>query len=187
MAQLNITFPVDLKQEMRSSNANYGRVYACNFVETTLSTKGLAQHIAEHGSLVTLEVIMLVLNQLSKCIPELLAQGLGIQLDGLGTFYPKVSTNGPANMVKGVHMRFRPIKDELLDLTSRNFKARCDLAFRNVVRYQMTEDDKGRKIYKRAMQPLTDYLANPLITFDYEGGADSGDSGDGGDPDPVRP
>ena len=37
------------------------------------------------------------------------------------------------------------------------------------------------------MQPLTDYLANPLITFDYEGGADSGDSGDGGDPDPVRP
>ena len=201
MSQLNITFPVDLRQEMRSSNANYGKVYACNFVETTLSTKGLAQHIAEHGSLVTYEVILLVLNQLSKCVPELLAQGYGVELDGLGTFYPKVENNGASNTwqeasekgvdacVKGVHMRFRPIKEELLDLTSRNFKTKCDLVFRNVVKYQVTEDEKGRKIYKKAMQPLADFLANPLITFNYEGtsGDDNGGGDDGGDPDPVRP
>ena len=201
MADLNIKFPVDLKQENRSSNANYGKWYPCNFVESTLSTQGLANHIAAHGSIVTYEVIMIVLNQLSKCIPELLSQGLGVKLDGIGTFIPKVesaqgyntvqaaSEAGAAAAVKGVHLRFYPIKDELLDLTSRNFKTQCTLEFRNVVKYkQITDDETGKKTYLKAMQPIDAYLANPLIDFNYEGGSgDGGGGGDDEDPDPVRP
>ena len=201
MADLNIKFPVDLRQENRSSNANYGKWYPVNFVESTLSTQGLANHIAAHGSIVTYEVIMIVLNQLSKCIPELLSQGLGVKLDGIGTFMPKLEATGPFNTVeaasqagadaavKGIHMRFYPIKDELLDLTSRNFKTKCTLEFRNVVKYkQITDETTGKKTYLKAMQPIAAYLENPLINFEYSGTVpgDGGDGGDG-DPDPVRP
>ena len=201
MADLNIKFPVDLKQENCSSRANYGKWYPTNFVATTLSTKGLAQHIAEHGSICTYEVILLVLNQLSKCVPELLSKGYGVQLDGIGTFYPKVEVTQAANtvaeasekgvdaMVAGVHMRFRPIKEELLDLTSRNFKARCELEFRNVVKYRkVTDEETGKQTWQKAMQPIASYLANPLIDFEYSGTVTPDDGGDdGGDPDPVRP
>ena len=200
MADLNIKFPVDLKQENRSSNANFGKWYPTNFVESTLSTQGLANHIAEHGSLVTYEVIMIVLNQLSKCVPELLSQGIGVKLDGLGTFYPRVesaqgfntvelaSQAGADAAVAGVHMRFLPIKEELLNLTSRNFKTHCTLEFRNVVKYrQVTDETTGKKSWQKAMQPIADYLANPLIDFEYSGTVTPDGGDDGGDPDPVRP
>ena len=97
----------------------------------TLSTRGLAQHMIEHGLLANRAEVEAILVKLSECIPELVAQGYGVKLDGIGIFYPTIANvKGGAESVydfnltqnvKGVHFRFTPDSTDLDDLTSKAF------------------------------------------------------------------
>ena len=97
----------------------------------TLSTRGLAQHMIEHGLVGNRSEVEAVLVKLSECIPELVAQGYGVKLDGIGIFYPTIANvKGGAESVadfnltqnvKGVHFRFRPDSTDLDDLTVKAF------------------------------------------------------------------
>lgn len=201
MADMNIEFPVDVRRNNNQKSKNYGQLYAVSYVKNTLSTRGLAQHIADHGSLCTLEVVQLVLGQLSKCVPELLSQGVGIQLDGLGTFYPTLEASrgydslqelvsaGADQAVRGVHIRFRPVGDNILNLTSRNFKARCTLRLRDYVEVDKASGGDGsREVRVKQRMPIGDYLLNGgfLTSGGSDGTGSSGSGSDGSEPD-VRP
>ena len=48
----------------------------------------------EHGCLAGLDAIQAVLAKLSECIPEIVSQGYGVMLDGLGKFYPTLKSKG---------------------------------------------------------------------------------------------
>ena len=95
-----------------------------------LSTRGLAQHMIEHGMTNTADVLAM-LAKLSECIPELVAQGYSVKLDGIGIFYPTISNvKGGAESVadfnlaqnvKGVRFRFTPDSTDLDDLTTKAF------------------------------------------------------------------
>ena len=95
-----------------------------------LSTRGLANHMIEHGMTSKADVLAM-LAKLSECIPELVAQGYGVKLDGIGIFYPTIANvKGGAESVydfnltqnvKGVHFRFRPDSTDLDDLTTKAF------------------------------------------------------------------
>ena len=97
----------------------------------TLSTRGLAEHMIEHGLLANRAEVEAILVKLSECIPELVAQGYGVKLDGIGIFYPTIANvKGGAESVydfnltqnvKGVHFRFRPDSTDLDDLTTKAF------------------------------------------------------------------
>ena len=97
----------------------------------TLSTRGLAQHMIEHGLLANRAEVEAILVKLSECIPELVAQGYGVKLEGIGIFYPTIANvKGGAESVydfnltqnvKGVHFRFRPDSTDLDDLTTKAF------------------------------------------------------------------
>ena len=97
----------------------------------TLSTRGLAQHMIEHGLLANRAEVEAILVKLSECIPELVAQGYGVKLDGIGIFYPSIANvKGGAESVydfnltqniKGVRFRFTPDSTDLDDLTSKAF------------------------------------------------------------------
>ena len=97
----------------------------------TLSTRGLAQHMIEHGLISNRAEVEAILTKLSECIPELVAQGYGVKLEGIGIFYPTIANvKGGAETVadftisqniKGVHFRFRPDSTNLDDLTTKAF------------------------------------------------------------------
>ena len=97
----------------------------------TLSTRGLAQHMIEHGLISNRAEVEAMLTKLSECIPELVAQGYGVKLEGIGIFYPTIANEkggaetpaefNIAQNVKGVHFRFRPDSTNLDDLTTKAF------------------------------------------------------------------
>ena len=97
----------------------------------TLSTRGLAEHMIEHGLIANRAEVEAILVKLSECIPELVAQGYGVKLEGIGIFYPTIANvKGGAESVydfnltqnvKGVHFRFRPDSTDLDDLTTKAF------------------------------------------------------------------
>ena len=97
----------------------------------TLSTRGLAQHMIEHGMIGNRAEVQAILTKLSECIPELVAQGYGVKLDGIGIFYPTIANvKGGAETVadfnltqnvKGVRFRFKPDSTDLDDLTTKAF------------------------------------------------------------------
>ncbi len=143
----NIELKVNLRKNNNEKSDQFGKYYAELERKRTLSLKGLAKHIADHGSIFTRDVIEGVLSKLTQCVPELLSQGVPVKLDGLGTFYPTIENkkNGvsyselkaggidPNEVVKGVHVRFQPEDSELDKITSRKFKEDCSLELTYVV------------------------------------------------------
>ena len=82
-----------------------------------LSTRGLANHMVDHG-MTNKSDVLAMLSKLSECIPELVAQGYSVKLDGIGIFYPVIANaKGGADSVEdfsvtkniaGVRFRFKP-------------------------------------------------------------------------------
>ena len=64
-----------------------GRFFGRVVPTETMDTEGLAQHIAEHGSVFTEDVVNGVLDKARRCILELLLDSKKVKLNGLGTFY----------------------------------------------------------------------------------------------------
>ena len=176
MAEISLQFPVDVIRNNNQESVYYGKMYATSRLRGTLSTEGLAEHIAAHGSIVTKEVILLVLNQFQKCIPELLCQGWGVQLNGLGTFWPRVSAVGkPKNdisqmkelgieeCITGVKMNFTPVNEKLFSLASKALKAKCSFVWGNYIRMDYIEPAGKPKQIIPTLIPLDtfeDYIAN---------------------------
>ena len=103
---------------------------------STLSLRGLSDHIAGHGSIYTRDVVLGVLTKFTSCLTELVTEGTAVKLDGLGTFYPTLEAKGAETPIgynineylKGVHVRFYPEGADDDDLTSREMKEKVILA-----------------------------------------------------------
>ena len=102
-----------------------------------------------------------MLIQITECLPELVAQGVPVQLGSLGIFYPsaEVAKNGavlniaameglnPNDIVKAIHIRYQPDSTKLDNLCGPQFKNRCTLELRNIVDTQeVTIDGKTKKV-----------------------------------------
>ena len=128
--------PINIKLNQNESMAgSYGRYYLEAATAEVLTTEGLVNHITHHNCAVGTEAIAAVIKKLGECIPELVAQGQPVKIDGLGIFYPTAENkkNGltkaqlidpkvnPLDALAGIHLRFRPQSDDLNDLTSKSF------------------------------------------------------------------
>ena len=128
--------PVNIKlNQNEAMSSAYGKYYLEVATSEVLSTEGLVNHITHHNCAVGTEAIAAVIKKLGECIPELVAQGQPVKIDGLGIFYPTAENkkNGllksqlldskvnPLDVLAGVHLRFRPQSDDLNDLTSKSF------------------------------------------------------------------
>ena len=135
MAKNQKSLRIVLRQNKNEDNKAYGKWYAELLDRETITTRGLAKHIASHGSPFTEDMIIGVLAALSRCIPELVSEGTGVKLDGLGQFYPSLESSGADSPsaftiqenVKGVHIRFLPDSTKLDNMTSRTFRDKCSL------------------------------------------------------------
>ena len=175
MATVNaIELRVNLRANTNEKSDQFGRLYAELQRNRTLSLRGLAKHISDHGSIYTIDIVYGVLAKLCQCIPELLAQGQPVKLDGLGTFYPTAKNEHgglenieaaknmtPEQAVEGVRVRFLPDGTKLDDMTSKAFKDRCALVWGNLIEITGYKDaqKKTGPIYK--LTPISNPIVEP--------------------------
>ena len=125
----------EVKRNLNSHSAAFGKWYAQIKNLETLNTRKLATHISEHGSIYTPDVVFGVLEKFRSCLVEMLLNSRKVKIDGLGTFYPMVEcTKGGAptedkfnvnEHSAGVHIRFLPETAQEENLSSREFLKKC--------------------------------------------------------------
>ena len=136
MATKKIEMKYNLKQLNNANNNAHLLWFPKAVRHSTLSLRGLSDHIASHGSVYTRSTVMGVLAEFTACLTELVTEGVAVKLDGLGTFYPTLEAKGAespvgyniADYLKGVHMRFYPEGAEDDTLTSRALKAKVQFS-----------------------------------------------------------
>jgi predicted histone-like DNA-binding protein len=190
MARNTITLRYNLRTNKNTKSKSYGKYFAEVDRRNTLSTRGLARHISEHNSSYGEDVVLGLLNKLSKCIPELVGQGVGVKLDGIGTFYPTLQNkaggaDSPADftgdMIERVHVRFTPDGSQLDNITSKVFREKCSLEAANVIE---TTGSTATHDLHRTFIPIADWLAQHQGNgpSDNPGG---GDNNGGDDDQPI--
>ena len=126
-----------LQQETNPLSKVVGRWFAHAKRKGTLTTRGLAQHMIDHGLVGNRADVEAMITKLSECIPELVAQGYGVKLDALGIFYPTIANEkggaekpedfNPAQHVHGIRFRFNADSTKLDSKTAQDFMKRVSL------------------------------------------------------------
>ena len=92
----------------------FGKWYARLVSNETMDTDALCDHIAQHGSIYTPDVVKGVVEKFIQCIREQLLESKKVKLNGLGTFYLSISTGGANSarefdineQLKSIRLRF---------------------------------------------------------------------------------
>ena len=172
MAKEKIAMGINLRKNKNERNAGYGKYYPVVDRQATLSLRGFCEHMVTHGSVYKRNVIEGVLKEIIDHLPELVAQGVPVQLEGLGIFYPTAQVVkgaavesiaamdglNPNTIVKGIHLRFKPDSTKLDNLCGPAFKKACSLELRNIVdTEEVTSDGKTRKV--QVLEPVSSAVA----------------------------
>ena len=187
MAVDKISMAINYRKNKSTRLSSGGKYYAEVDRQKTLSTRGLAQHLKDHNCMVGRDAIMAVLIKLSECVPELVAQGVGVKLDGLGIFYPSVlnekggateaqmldKTFNPTSIIKGIRLRFTPDSSELDNLTSKQFLTRSVAPESQNIVDVVTRTVNGKPVKVQTLVTLEDFR-NP------NGSGSTGGSNTGG-------
>ena len=121
----------DVKPNNNRKSDYYGKWYARVKALETLNTRDMANHIAEHGSVFTSDVVFGVLEKFRTCLVEQLLNSKKVKIDGLGTFYTTCENKkGGADSkddfnvqenIKALHIRFLPEHEQEMNISSRQF------------------------------------------------------------------
>ena len=87
----------EVKKNMNTASKTYGQWYGRAKSLETMNTRKLAQHISEHGSIYTSDVVFGVLEKFRSCLVEMLLNSKKVKIDGLGTFYCTIESTGAAS------------------------------------------------------------------------------------------
>ena len=125
-----------LKQNKVKNSKVNGKWFARQKTIETLNTRKLANHISEHGSIYTPDVVFGVLEKFRSCLLEMLLNSKRVKIDGLGIFFTTLeNTEGgaeskdkflPQKNLKGLHIRFLPDSSTETDISSREFIKRAE-------------------------------------------------------------
>ena len=164
----------EVKQNQNSYSQAYGKWYAQIKSLETLNTRRLAQHISEHGSIYTPDVVYGVLEKFRSCLVEMLLESKKVKIAGLGTFYCTLENqkNGAAKKedfsvnkhLKALHIRFLPEQTTEENISSREFLKKAE--FINID--QLMKSDE------------TENGGNTTGGSNSQSGSGSGNSGDSG-------
>ena len=121
----------ELRENTNELSKVYGKWFAHSKTVETLNTRKLAQHIAEHGSIYTPDVVYGVLEKFRSCLIEMLLESKRVKIDGLGIFYTTIENekggatseedfNVNSNL-KALHIRFLPEQAQEQNISSREF------------------------------------------------------------------
>ena len=120
-----------LKQNNNSDAKVYGKWFAHGKTIETLNTRKLANHIADHGSIYTPDVVFGVLEKFRSCLLEMLLESKRVKIDGLGIFFTTIENEKGGAIskddfsvqknLKALHIRFLPDSTTETDISSREF------------------------------------------------------------------
>ena len=121
----------EVYQNKNEHNAAYGKWYGRVKYLESMNTRKLSNHIAEHGSIYTPDVVYGVMEKFRSCLLEMLLQSKRVKIEGLGTFYATIEcAKGGAvskdkfnvqKHVNGLHIRFLPEQEQETNISSRQF------------------------------------------------------------------
>ena len=77
----------EVYQNQNEHNAAYGKWYGRVKYLESLNTRKLSNHISEHGSIYTPDVVYGVMEKFRSCLLEMLLNSKKVKIEGLGTFY----------------------------------------------------------------------------------------------------
>ena len=126
----------EVKQNQNSFSAAYGKWYAQIRNLETLNTRKLANHISEHGSIYTPDVVYGVLEKFRSCRVVMLLESKKVKIEGLGTFYCTLENQKNGSLkkedfnvnkhLKALHIRFLPEQTTEDNISSREFLKRAE-------------------------------------------------------------
>ena len=176
----------EVKKNLNSHSAAFGKWYAQIKSLETLNTRKLANHISEHGSIYTPDVVYGVLEKFRSCLVEMLLESKKVKIEGLGTFYCTLENqkNGALKKedfnvnkhLKALHIRFLPEQTTEENISSREFLKKAE--FINIEQL-LKGDENGNGGNSTGGDSETGGSTNSGSS-DNTGGSDSGGSGTGG-------
>ena len=143
----------EVKQNQNSFSAAFGKWYAQIKNLETLNTRKLANHISEHGSIYTPDVVYGVLEKFRSCLIEMLLNSKKVKIEGLGTFYTTLENqkNGaskkeeynPNKHMKALHIRFLPEQTTEENISSREFIKQAEFINIEALQAKPKDDEDG--------------------------------------------
>ena len=143
----------EVKQNQNSFSAAFGKWYAQIKNLETLNTRKLANHISEHGSIYTPDVVYGVLEKFRSCLIEMLLNSKKVKIEGLGTFYCTLENqkNGALKKedfnvnkhLKALHIRFLPEQTTEENISSREFIKQAEFINIETLQAKPKDDEDG--------------------------------------------
>ena len=199
MAKERVSMGINLRLNKNDKSPAYGKYFPEVDVQKTLSLRGFAKHMTDHGCIYGRDLLEGVLIKITECLPELISQGIPVQLGNLGTFYPTAEVKkgaavtsiaemdglNPNDLVQAIHIRFLPDSSKLDNISGPKFKEACSLELRNIVDTEtVVVNGKTRKV--QTLKPIATAVAqlrsgNVTPTPGGNGGSTGGNGDDNGD------
>ena len=139
-----------LKQNNAKNSAVKGKWFAKSKTIETLNTRKLANHISEHGSIYTPDVVFGVLEKFRSCLLEMLLDSKRVKIDGLGIFYTTLENEAggadkkedftPQKNLKALHIRFLPDQQGETNISSREFIKKAEFVNAETFAGALVED-----------------------------------------------
>ena len=177
----------EVYQNQNEHNAAYGKWYGRVKYLESMNTRKLSNHIAEHGSIYTPDVVYGVMEKFRSCLLEMLLNSRRVKIEGLGTFYCTIEcakggalTKEKFNVQKhinGLHIRFLPEQEQETNISSRQFLKQAE--FVNVDSL-LKKEEEGSGDSENTNQSGSGDNTNQSGSGDNQGGGENqGGSGDG--------
>jgi len=153
MARSNIPMVINLRQNTNDDSTAFGKWFAQIKTLETLNTRRLAQHISEHGSIYTPDVVYGVLEKFRSCLLEMLLESKKVKIEGLGTFYCTVENQKGGALkkedfnvnkhLKALHIRFLPEQTTEENISSRQFLKQAEFINIEALQAKPKDDEDG--------------------------------------------
>ena len=141
----------EVYQNQNEHSSAFGKWYGRVKYLESLNTRRLSNHIAEHGSIYTPDVVYGVMEKFRSCLLEMLLNSKKVKIEGLGTFYTTLQckkggavTKDKFNInstIEGLHIRFLPEQEQEQNISSRQFLKQAE--FINVESLVKKEEEGG--------------------------------------------
>ena len=142
-----------LKQNKAQGSKIFGKWFAHGKTIETLNTRKMANHISEHGSIYTPDVVFGVLEKFRSCLIEMLLESKRVKIDGLGIFYTTLENEKggaltkddfiPTKNLKALHIRFLPDQVAETNISSREFIKKAEFVNAEALAGQLLENGSG--------------------------------------------
>ena len=143
----------EVYQNQNEHSRAYGKYYARVKYLESMNTRRLSNHIAEHGSIYTPDVVYGVMEKFRSCLIEMLLESKRVKIEGLGTFYATIecSKGGAVSKdkfnvqknIEGLHIRFLPEQEQETNISSRQFLKQAEFVNVDSLLKEKEEDIEG--------------------------------------------